>query len=153
MTDETAPLVPDGWELRPGGTAMLSLNGRRFTLKAPSFGELRAISETVEAATDALLLRAHELDARTAELAEMRKTGAVDPGAASLEDRKLGREWQRTKEDAWWDVLGDIFALLGSANLPPRDDDQPGWFPITAEQQVGTLLTHWRSGPKARGSR
>jgi len=153
MTDTAPePLVPEGWELRANRSAMLHLPDRRITLKAPTLGELRRISEAIENASDSITASAHDLDKRQRALREARERGELDAAESRRQDRKLGREFNRFTEDTWWGVLVEVATILGTAALTD-DDELPAWVRMSAADQLATLVGHWKSAPPPRGVR
>lgn len=159
------PTVPDGWEFSPNRVATLWVDGVAHRLKPPTVGELRSITERMEAADetvaasrsamleqlDGLRSRLEELRAR-AEASDEDAAAEVKDALAELEglNRRLGKELTALVSGEWWAVFEEIFATLGTRRLPALDG-LPSWVPATAAEQVGELLTSWRSLPPARG--
>lgn len=165
--DPPPPTVPDGWEFSTNRVATLWVDGVAHRLKPPTVGELRSITERMEAADetlaasrsamldqlDGLRSRLEDLRAR-ADADEEDAAAALKEALADLEElnRRLGKELTALVGGEWWAVVEEVFATLGTRRLPALDG-LPAWVPATAAEQVGELLVFWRSLPPRRGVR
>lgn len=147
----------DRIELVKSGLVRVHVDGQRYRLRRPFFGELKTLRLALADVADDLNDRRMETQlAAKRMLAENERINADDSmdDAARLaalqalrkEDRQLGRALTSDADDArigWW---SQAFELVGLDGVPA---DWPAWF--LDARLPDHVLAHWRTAPLGRG--
>lgn len=152
MTNTTQDsIVPDGWELLPGGRAALWIEGKAYRLKAPKLGELKEISALIRDVSEANAEMVKKIGERQAEVMADKDT-PEDERKDAL--RSLNREMNDGLESSWWEALCHVASTLG-ADMPSGEDldEMPAWLTKDANVQLLTLVQHFQTSPPPRGGR
>lgn len=158
VDDETEPAddeTGDRVDYVRTGIIRVWIDGERYRLRRPFFGEFKRLRLAVEDMNDEI----DELSQRSVTLGQQITAEAEthdrvkDPEAYAAwrvdsrrRQREVGRKLTDTAEQlriGWWE---DVWATLG---LDERPADWPSW--ITNPDLPNRILTHWRMVPSGRG--
>lgn len=154
------PLPEDGAayderiELVRSGLVRIWINGVRYRLRRPFFGEFRDIrlalqdanEEVANASDDSLAVsRQMTIEAKTAEDMDPEQWAAWRRDARKRSNetaRELIATTDRTRLE-WWTTAWNLLTL---------DESPPDWPPwVTDAALHAALIAHWRSSPLGRG--
>lgn len=151
-TTQTDTIVPDGWELLPGGRAALWIDGTAYRLKAPKLGELKDITQLIRETTDTNAEVARKVQS---EIDEMKAAAEAGAGISEADQRDRQRDLIRSMneqfQEAWWDLLRHVCAVLQCRI--PDDDDLPAWVITDGNNELSALISHFQTAPPPRGGR
>lgn len=147
----------DRIELVKSGLVRVHVDGKRYRLRRPFFGELKTLRLALADVSDDLNDRRMETQlAAKRMMAENERINSDDTldeaerlrllQAIRREDRQLGRQLTDDADDArmaWWAQAFDLVGLDG------QPEQWPGWF--LDARLPDHVLTHWRSAPLGRG--
>jgi hypothetical protein len=147
----------DRIELVKSGLVRIHIDGKRYRLRRPFFGELKTLRLALADVSDDLNDRRMETQlAAKRMMAENERINSDDSlddearlkalQAIRREDRELGRGLTNDADDAriaWW---SQAFEVVGLDGMP---EQWPGW--IVDARLPDHVLQHWRSAPLGRG--
>lgn len=147
----------DRVELVGNGWTRFHIDGQRYRLRRPFFGELRTLRLAQEAGNDELSELADQgrlaADKIAEEAEKIDQDTEMTPGRRNTAIRKLrakniqeGRKLTVATEDmhlGWWAKVFETLAVDGTPS------DWPAW--IIDPKLPNQVMQHWRSAPLARG--
>jgi len=137
MTDETKP---DSFELLPDGKVRLTIVGRQFTLRRPTFGQSRKLRESV------VEWSAEERRDLQDQADKAKREVPVDEEEAA--ERAFARQERILR---WW--LEEVIPTLSSESVEGVGiGELPEWL-LNRDGVTNPLLEHWRSVPAVPGGR
>lgn len=132
--------MADTVDLPRDGTAKITINGKRYTLRQPTLGEMRKIRELFDEMVEQLRsVRDHN----TQVLAD-KAMNALDPKHKPKPLKKINDDQMIV------DLLREVFLVLSDDPLP-ADDDLPSW--IVDGRFPKDLIEHWRTNPLHYGEK
>lgn len=140
--------MEEGIEYLPTGSIIVRFDGAEYRLGRPKLGTLRWFDERISTIRSEYLGRITQLRDLIGELSEdltKQKKSALEKKATALREAVNEPFWETTK--GW---IAEAFKQLGDKPLPEDYDTWPAWL-ATDTELIGSILTHWKSAPKASG--
>ncbi len=148
MADRTSAPVPDGFDLKPNGTALLLIDGQQWRIRRPKLGELRKLRD----------LMADRDDERWQVIADHNSVEVPDKPAedAPMEDKRAFLRSQNRRATSLTDAVVQLnidwmveaMTILADKPLPSPDDWPSG---METFEMTAALFEHWRSVPLRSG--